>query len=60
MSKKFNDWDKLPGKVSGESDEMYEIRHMNKTDVNMINARRNFERPAYYTKFFKNKEQVNE
>lgn len=56
MKKKVNikipprDKNKEVNRLSGESDEIYVLKCLNKTDINMIRARQNFERPAYYVK----------
>lgn len=48
-SERVKDIDKL----NGESDDLYELKCLNRTDVNMINARKWFDRPAYHMKFVK-------
>lgn len=35
-------------RLSGESDELYELKCLNRTDINMIKARKWFDRPPYY------------
>lgn len=44
--------DILP-RVKDESLEIHQLKLLNKTDINMMSARRTFERPAYYTRFLK-------
>lgn len=40
-------------KMSGESDDLYELKCLNKTDINMINARKQYERPLWHLQFLK-------
>jgi len=44
----------------GESSEIYHLRKMNETDVNMSRARANFDREPYYKKFLSKREEPSE
>lgn len=44
---------KMPERMTNESNDMYELRCRTRADINMANAKNNFDRPAYYTRFMK-------
>jgi len=47
-------------RLKNESMEIHQLKLLTRTDINMINAKKNFDRPLYHTKYFQCKEANNE